>query len=110
MAMRRSTRSELNKLREVVGFLLQETRCPFCGDHLLDADTREGAWELEGTGRGVPVDPRQLSIHHEKGRGVLTHYTCHMRFEAVAVRVRKGNRFVKGTKVATKAAAKGGGR
>lgn len=97
--MRASTRSELNKLREIVGFLVGRRCCTLCGEPLLDAQTRRRMWELEGTGRGVPVDPKALSIHHpHHGRkilpGELTHHTCHMRHEA-KTRNRDGNRFTK---------------
>jgi hypothetical protein len=98
MAMRKSSRSELNKLREIVAFMIDTRKCPGCRKALIDGKTRFAAWLLEGTGRGVPLDPKAFSIHHSPrtGRGSIWHYICHMREEATKHRTRKGNRFVKG--------------
>ena len=83
--MRRSTRRELHKLREIVHVLLAGRTCPFCKAPLL---TTENTYKV-GESRGAPVNA-DLTWHHKDGDHynddranlALTHDTCHRAYHA----------------------------
>jgi hypothetical protein len=81
MAMRRSTKRELAKLREIVRFVLRDQCCVFCHKPLLE---NCGDVQTDGDGRGRPVNA-DLTIHHADGdhenqkrsNKRLAHQKCH---------------------------------
>lgn len=85
MAMRKSTRRELRKLRELVHFLLAERRCCFCRQLLVETPGHYAP----GNGEGPPLDDA-ICVHHRDGdhhnnrraNTRLAHSTCHKRFHA----------------------------
>ena len=94
--MRKSTRRELNKLRELVAYLLRDRKCCFCHRVITDHD---GA--TDGEGRGRPLTDRitihhRNQVHHDKRRSNerLAHQTCHKSFHA-RQRTRHAGRFLK---------------
>jgi hypothetical protein len=90
--MRRSTRSELNKLRELVRFLMRDKNgkvltCYFCHKPLIDDDHGKH----DGTGRAAPIS-NPPTIHHKDvtwrqyhANKTLAHPLCHRRHEAKLV-------------------------
>lgn len=86
MAMRSATRSELNKLRELMRFMLREEHCFFC-KKLIFNDGDQG--QCDGDGRGKPI-ATQITIHHVDGNHSnqkrsnkrLAHTSCHKKFHA----------------------------
>jgi len=84
MAMRKSTRQELRKLREILRFLLRGKCCFFCKRKLISAKS----YAKDGDGQGSPIS-RQLTIHHVNGNHSddrrenkrLTHQRCHRSYE-----------------------------
>lgn len=78
--MRRSTRLELAKLRELAHFLLQGKCCFFCKKPLITTINRVP----HGDGNGSPIN-RLITIHHVDGdhsndarsNKRLVHTTCH---------------------------------
>lgn len=83
MAMRKSTRSELNKLRELVHYLLAERKCCFCKQPLIEVPD---GW-VPGTGSGPPLKAK-VAVHHKDGwedpvkDTQLCHRKCHLRHHA----------------------------
>src|SRR5437870_5456590 len=85
MSMRKSTRQELRKCREIVRFLLRGRGCFFCRKPLIE----EESYCVDGDGQGSPLG--QLpTIHHidenhdnddEKNKA-LAHVSCHKRYHA----------------------------
>lgn len=83
--MRRSTRRELHKLREIVHVLLAPKTCMFCKAPLI---TTENSYKV-GEARGGPVNS-DLTWHHKDGDHfnddpsnlALTHDTCHRAYHA----------------------------
>lgn len=79
MAMRKSTRRELRKLRELVHLLLAAKRCCFCRKPLVEV---EDGWQGSGDG---PQLAAKVTIHHKNGdhddnrpsNHALCHQTCH---------------------------------
>jgi hypothetical protein len=92
--MQKKIRRELNKLRELVLFLLREKDCALCHQPLTDYDGR-----VDGDGCGVPLTER-ITIHHSDGNHankalsnqVLVHETCHKAYHA-RIHPRAGGRF-----------------
>ena len=84
MTMRKSTRRELRKLRELVRVLLDGKVCCFCKEPLLDNTDF-----LPGNGEGFQIG-EQISIHHRDGNHgnndprnlKFVHRTCHKRHHA----------------------------
>ena len=83
--MRRATRRELHKLREVVHVLLAGKTCMFCRTPLV---TTTNAYKI-GESRGGPVNA-DLTWHHKDGDHwnddpknlALTHDSCHRSYHA----------------------------
>jgi hypothetical protein len=81
MGMRRSTRQELRKLREICRDLLDGKACMFCHEPLLDTDNHYG----HGDGEGSPFSATDLTLHHKDGdhsnnakkNRVWVHRRCH---------------------------------
>lgn len=81
MGMRKSTRRELRMLRGIVRSVLEDRKCPFCGDPLLSNE--DNAYN-HGDGDGSPIED-ELTEHHkdgnhdnnEKRNRVWTHRRCH---------------------------------
>lgn len=79
MAMRKSTRRELRKLRELVYHLLDGKICCFCFLPLIDTDGVQF-----GSGDGPPLSDK-VTIHHrdgchennERSNRRLAHARCH---------------------------------
>jgi hypothetical protein len=73
----------LNKLRELVAYLLRDRKCCFCHGLLTDH-----AGATDGDERGRPITDR-ITIHHRNGkhhdkRGAnerLAHQSCHKSFQ-----------------------------
>jgi hypothetical protein len=62
MAMRRGTRQELRKLRELARYFLADVTCYFCDEPLIDTDDAHH----HGDGEGSPFDVG-ITIHHRDG-------------------------------------------
>jgi hypothetical protein len=83
--VRRTTRRELHKLRELVHVLLAGRTCGFCRKPLL---TVTNTYKI-GEGRGAPVN-HDLTWHHRDGDHhnddpanlALTHDGCHRAYHA----------------------------
>jgi hypothetical protein len=77
MSMRKQTRRELRKLRELVHVLLAGRTCPFCGGAV--AQPRDG-WQGSADG---PVLTERLTVHHRDGDHGNNlpgnHEVCHRR-------------------------------
>lgn len=81
MAMRKSTRRELRKLRELVHVLLSGKRCCFCKEPILEVE--DG---FQGSGDGPQLEIK-VTIHHKDGdhdnndprNHRLAHQSCHKR-------------------------------
>jgi len=79
VAMRKSKRQELRKLRELIRSLLEDVKCFLCKEVLLT----EG-WIHVGGCDGAPVSS-QITIHHRNGdhddnqkkNRTYVHTTCH---------------------------------
>lgn len=96
--MRKSTRRELNKSRELLRFLLRDRCCCFCKEPLIDDEDRI----MDGEGRAKPIailptihhhDPKHLGKKHthahrnqQKFEKRLAHPTCHRRYTATLSR------------------------
>jgi hypothetical protein len=84
MAMRKSTRRELRKLRELVRVLLDGKRCCFCKEPLVDNTDF-----LPGNGEGFQIS-EQITIHHRNGLHEdnrqsnlrFCHRSCHKKHHA----------------------------
>jgi hypothetical protein len=80
MSMRKSTRQELRKCRELLRFLLRDKKCCFCKKPLQD----DKSYAKDGDGQGSPIC-RRITIHHKDGNHQndnpenkkLSHTTCH---------------------------------
>ncbi len=87
MAMRKSTRSELNKLRELFWYFIHGKRCAICKEKFVEDDVY--TLHRHGDGTGAPLSMR-LTIHHKNGdhddnersNHGLVHATCHRRYHA----------------------------
>lgn len=89
MSMRKSTRQELRKSREVLRFLLRDEKCYFCKKPLI----REDSYCKDGDGQGSPIKNGHglPTIHHKDGNHdndapenkALAHDKCHRRFHAI---------------------------
>jgi hypothetical protein len=99
VAMRKSTRRELLKLREVALHFLEGQCCCFCHLPLIEADVFE-RYE-PGSGEGVPLTSLlAITEHHRNGNHAdnrkrnrtWAHRTCHKRFHA-ALRWREAHGF-----------------
>lgn len=83
MGMRRSTRQELRKLREIVREVFEGVDCYFCKESLLNGDGKNHYGH--GDGEGSPVRMTELTLHHrdgnhhnnEKRNRVWSHRRCH---------------------------------
>lgn len=81
MAMRKDSRRELNKLRELVHFLLVGQKCFFCNKPL---STTAETFVEHGNATGPALDER-ISVHHVDGdhsnnqhdNKALCHLKCH---------------------------------
>jgi hypothetical protein len=87
MAMRKSTRRELAKLREIALHFLDGVRCFFCRKLLLPDGVLES--HEPGSGRGVPlylaITEHHVNGNHDDNRRsnrVWAHRTCHRRHHA----------------------------
>jgi hypothetical protein len=95
--MRKSTRRELAKLRELYRFLVRGRRCYFCKRALLETEKVI----RDGDGYGAPVKATDVTIHHLDGdhenkarrNEDLAHVKCHKRHHA-QTHPRVGCRFV----------------
>lgn len=82
MGMRKSTRQELRKLREIVHELLEGMNCYFCHEPLLPKNHHG-----HGDGEASPIDT-DLALHHrdgnhsnnEKSNRKWSHRRCHKSF------------------------------
>jgi hypothetical protein len=82
MSMRKSTRQELRKCRELLRFTLRGKKCWFCRKPLMD----DVSYAKDGDGQGSPI-ARTITVHHKDGdhqnddqeNKVLVHTTCHKR-------------------------------
>lgn len=82
MGMRKSTRQELRKLREIVRECLDGKNCFFCHKPLLRTPNYHG----HGDGEGSPINT-DLALHHkdgnhsnnEKSNRKWSHRPCHKR-------------------------------
>lgn len=80
MGMRRSTRQELRKLRELVRHFLEDVNCCFCKEPMLDSTNCYN----HGDGEGSPFDVG-ITIHHADGNHSnnakrnrkIAHTRCH---------------------------------
>jgi hypothetical protein len=87
MGMRRSTRQELRKLREIVREVFEGRVCPFCKEPLLQSDNSYN----HGDGESSPFDT-DLTLHHKDGdhdnndkhNRVWSHRRCHKSFHLTA--------------------------
>lgn len=78
--MRKSTRQELRKLREIVREVLEGKLCPFCKEPLITDENCYG----HGDGESSPFST-ELTLHHkdgnhqnnEKKNRVWSHRRCH---------------------------------
>jgi len=85
MSMRKSTRRELRKCRELLHFLLRGKVCFFCQKPLITG----GSYAKDGDGQGSPIS-RGITIHHidlnhdndAEANKSLSHDTCHRSFHA----------------------------
>lgn len=87
MGMRKSTRQELRKLREIARECLEGKRCFFCKELLIPED---GNHYAHGDGEGSPfdVDFKKYTIHHKNGdhddnrkrNRKWSHTKCHKSF------------------------------
>jgi hypothetical protein len=83
MSMRKSTRQELRKCRELLHFFLRDKHCYFCKEPLLGYES----YAKDGDGQGSPIS-RTITIHHKdldhsndsKGNKTLAHDKCHRSF------------------------------
>lgn len=83
MGMRRSTRQELRKLREIVREVFEDRTCPFCTEPLLDTKNSYN----HGDGESSPFDT-DFALHHKDGNHdnnkkknrVWSHRRCHKSF------------------------------
>lgn len=83
MGMRRSTRQELRKLREIVREVFEDRLCPFCKESMLDTED----CSAPGNGDGSPFNV-EWSLHHkdgdhhnnERSNRVWSHRRCHKSF------------------------------
>ena len=80
--MRKSTRRELNKLRELFWYLIRGQRCAHCKELFVEDD----AWTVmpHGTGHGLPLGNLLITIDHKITFGGnapsnlrLMHKRCH---------------------------------
>lgn len=84
--MRKSTRQELRKCRELLHFLLRGKTCYFCGKSLDDVES----YAKDGDGQGSPI-ARNITIHHKdldhdndaESNKALSHSTCHRSFHLI---------------------------
>jgi len=80
MSMRKSTRQELRKLRELLRFLLRGKKCYFCRKPLI----KDKSYAKDGDSQGSPIS-RRVTIHHKDGdhdndalgNKKLAHTPCH---------------------------------
>jgi hypothetical protein len=93
MSMRKSTRQELRKCREIIRFILRGKKCwfygrknhPDCKGLLIHSKS----YAKDGDGQGSPV--RSITIHHiDSNHGndrdnnkALVHDSCHRRHHAL---------------------------
>jgi hypothetical protein len=83
MGMRKSTRQELRKLRELCQHFLEDMTCMFCHEPLVGGKNHYG----HGDGEGSPLDI-ELTIHHKDGNHrnnakknrKVVHRRCHKSF------------------------------
>jgi len=85
MSMRKSTRQELRKARELLRFCLRGKVCwfRFCRKPLLN----DVSYAKDGDGQGSPIS-RRITIHHKDGdhdnddqrNKKLVHTSCHKRY------------------------------
>jgi hypothetical protein len=83
MAMRKSTRQELRKARELLRFLLRGKNCCFCHKALMNDES----YAKDGDGQGSPIS-RLITIHHKDGdhsndaqnNKKLAHRSCHLSY------------------------------
>jgi hypothetical protein len=98
MGMRKSTRQELRKLRELVWEAYDGVACFFCHEPLLDGTNEYG----NGNGDGTKTDSMlEITVHHKDGdhsnneprNRKPCHRRCHKSFHmAERWRIRKGGR------------------
>jgi len=85
MSMRKSTRQELRKCRELIRFLIRDKCCCFCHKPLMDDES----YAKDGDGQGSPI-ARRITIHHVDGNHEndaqnnkrLSHTSCHLSYHA----------------------------
>lgn len=80
MGMRRSTRQELRKLRELVWEAYEGVNCYFCREPLLEGENLYG----NGNGDGTKTDQMmEITVHHRDGdhynNTAGNHKPCHRR-------------------------------
>ena len=99
MAMQKSKRRELNKLRELFWFFIYGKRCAVCKELFVESDLYELA--KHGDARGEPLSIR-LTIDHKNGdhsdnrpqNHRLVHERCHKIHHAKHMR-RMGGKFLR---------------
>ena len=87
MAMRKSIRRELNKLRELARHFLEGETCCFCHKPWLPPNALDDHEHGSGTGSPLLLD---VTIHHRDGdhfnnakaNRTLAHRACHRRHHA----------------------------
>lgn len=83
MGMRKSTRQELRKLREIVREVFEDQLCPFCKEPMIATSNAYG----HGDGESSPFDI-EWALHHKNGdhsdnakrNRVWSHRRCHKSF------------------------------
>ncbi len=103
MGMRKSTRQELRKLREIVREAFEDRLCPFCKEPMIS----EANAYNHGDGESSPFDV-DWSLHHkdgnhynnEKRNRVWSHRRCHKAHHMTERH--KANRKAKKTKKETR--------
>jgi len=103
MGMRKSTRQELRKLREIVREVFEDRLCPFCKEPMITEDNCYN----HGDGESSPFDI-DWALHHkdgnhsnnEKRNRVWTHRRCHKSYHLTERH--KANRKAKKTKKETR--------
>lgn len=109
--MRKSTRREINKLRELFWYLLRGQRCAHCNELFIEDDD----WVIlpHGTGHGRPLGDLAITIDHKIPHGGnaprnlrLMHKKCHGRHHMQA----RSAELRKQSKAAVEAARRVGAR
>jgi hypothetical protein len=100
MAMRKSSRRELNKLRELLWFFVRGKTCYFCKQALAPDQKRI----TDGDGTAEPFTALDITLHHlngdhddkAKSNERLSHFSCHKAHHA-RHHPRAGGKFVSRT-------------